>query len=253
MSSILLTLDSSKTTQPGGDFEITYPQGIKLRGKEYEISLVRTDCWYSWPNLSAAYGNNTVDYSPDGINFFTVTFDDGAYSIDQINDELHRQMKANGHYTVVSGVDTFSINLVPNYSTLKLTIQITAPYEVDLTVSDISTIFGFTPAVLNVTTTGTSNVNITNNINTLTVQCSIVSGSYSNSIASNILFTFLNEVPPGANVVVQPLSRIFLGVNTDHITSIRMRITDQLNRTINFRGEHVTHVLQLRPVKNGGD
>jgi hypothetical protein len=89
-------------------------------------------------------------------------------------------------------------------------------------------------------------------VNSLLIHCDIINQSYINSDTSDVLYSFVPNSAPGSNIQVQPKpSMIYLPLKIpDFIYKIRMYITDQLNRTVNFNGEPITYMLHLRKQKN---
>ena len=86
---MLISLESSQTNQPSHNFLVNY-SNFELDGEnEYEIGLIQGSIWYSWYNISSEFNNNQLRYSADnGSTFNTVTFDDGIYSVNAINDRI---------------------------------------------------------------------------------------------------------------------------------------------------------------------
>jgi hypothetical protein len=115
---MLLTLDSSSMIgQQPNDFTVYFSSPLNISNGKYEIALLKCNLWYSFYNVSAALGNNVIKYTNTSSVTKTVTFVDGNYTITQINDYLQGIMFNNGDYNVVSGVNTYSVNILPNYST----------------------------------------------------------------------------------------------------------------------------------------
>jgi hypothetical protein len=203
MSDFTILMDSSKTTQTSDNFEIYLNQPIKLKGVPHEVGMVSLFTWYTWFNISADYSNNTFKYSPDGgLNWSTETIPSGNYTIDQLEDAIHALMKANGDVTDPDTPDeAYDINFAPNYSTVKLYIELTNSYQIDFTVGNLYTLLGFSSAALTSSAYGPENVNITNNVNTMLLHCSLINGgSFDNGSASDNIYSFVPAVPPGANL-----------------------------------------------------
>ena len=60
MSGINLLLDSSSVSSDPDDFYVTYPDGIDLQCKKWELALVNCNVWYSWFNIASYYDNNVL-------------------------------------------------------------------------------------------------------------------------------------------------------------------------------------------------
>ncbi len=224
---MLLTLDSSSMTgQQPNDFTVYFSSPLNISNGTYEIALLKCNLWYSFYNISAALGNNVFKYTNTSSVTKTVTFVDGNYTITQINDYLQGIMLNNGDYTVVSGVNTYSINILPNYSTLKVDISLTNSFTIDFTQSQFSLLLGWNQAVYNFsgTQSGLNLANINNDVNSLLIHCDIISQSYINSNISDVLYSFVPNSAPGSNIQVQPKpSMIYLPLRIpDFIYKIRM-------------------------------
>jgi hypothetical protein len=81
-------------------FEYSFPAGNVTFKKGSKAALASVQMYYSTFNLTAANGNNTFTYTWIDATVVTVTFPDGFYDVDGINDYLHSVMVTNGHYLV---------------------------------------------------------------------------------------------------------------------------------------------------------
>ena len=170
----LLVLDSSSLPQfNSDDFTVNFNTGIPLDG-EYEMALLSANLWYSYFNIDAAFNNNIFTYSHNGgVNWTNIVLPNGSYQISDINDYIQIIMRQNGHWD--SANNTYYINLIPNFSTLKLIVQITnASYRVDFTTSLLRNLLGFTSIIVTSTQEGANRVDITRGVNTLVVHCDAV-------------------------------------------------------------------------------
>jgi hypothetical protein len=250
MSDFVLLLDSSKTPQDSDNFEINFNSPIRFNGIPHEVALKQIATWFTWFNINTEYGNNIFKYSPDsGANWFTETIPSGNYSVSQLEEAIHTLMENNTHVNVDG---TYDINLIPNYSTIKLYIELKGTFQVDLTVGNLRNIFGFTSMILTDSAYGSSNVNITNSVNTMLVHCSLVNGagSFDNNISSDIIYSFVPSVPPGASISISPVSVTYIPIDRlDNMDRVRIRLSDQLGRRINLNGEHLSVWLHVRPRK----
>lgn len=247
-----LVLDS---TQAGAtdtsDFTVEFSPPIDLRDGNWELALNKLSCWYSWYNISAAQGNNTMRYN-NSVGWNNVVIPDGQYSIGDINDYLHSVMKANGDYTLSGTVEIYDIEITPNYATNKVHLEFTNSYQLDLSVSDIYLLMGSASAIYSVSGDLPNNANITNDIDNLWARCSIVvgGGSYLNSITDDIIYTFVPESPPNSNINIIPLQLIYMPIAQANnlVRKMRLYITDNLGRPIDFNGEPITWSLTMRRV-----
>lgn len=250
--SIFLTLDSStQNNDPPNDFTIDFSRPIVVSDNQYEIALVRSNLWYSWANISQKKNNNVIRYfSTYNVPGYrsNIVFPDGQYTIDDINKLLEDALIANNDFiTSPSGQKVFPIVISPNYSTLKTDIYIEPGFLLDFTLSNLCLLLGWTNQIVNASGTGTNLANINDDINSLIIHCSLVTNSYKNGINSDYIWTFVPNTPPGSNIDIEVKNLIYLPiVEPIQITRIRMSITDQLERPIDFQGQPVTYLLNLR-------
>ena len=93
---------------------------------------------------------------------------------------------------------------------------------------------------------GTSTVNILT-VNSILVECSIIKGSYLNSIKEPIIYSFFPKCIPGEKIIETPKNLIYLPLNTnDQINDIHIILKDNNGKLLNLRGETITIRLHLR-------
>lgn len=259
--SLLLKLDSSTALSvisgedQTDDFTIEFPSPINLAGSPYEMALIKLNLWYSWYNISSVKGNNILRYHNGALFRPNIIIPDGQYTLDQLNDLLHDEMKANGDFTVSAfGVDEYDIEITPNFATLRTNILITGvpSYQLDLTVSTLNLLLGWTSIIVTDANDGDGQnvANINDDINSIIAHCDVIAGngSYSNSVKSDVLHSFVPNSIPGTNIDVDPQHKIYLPLNVreNQVSSIRVRITDNLDRRLDFNNEPVTWLLHIR-------
>jgi hypothetical protein len=250
----LLTLDSSQiSTSPSNNFTVQYTPPVVVNTdrnniKRHEIALINANLWYSWDNISALLGNNTLRYY-NGSVWRSVTIPDGIYQLTDINNYLESVMMANNDYN--SAANTYYISLTPNYNTLKCQLTISNSYQLDLSVSSLNVLLGFNSAIYTTSQQGSNEVDITNGVNALYIHCSAVGNSFNNGVASDIIYTFNPTSGPGTAIVISPYHPVYIPLRSDsniQITQIQMQITDQMGRPINFSGQPVSYLLHIREV-----
>jgi hypothetical protein len=243
MTSQLLTLSSST----GGDVTEAFNDPIKLDHENniYSLALHQAFLWYSWPNISPSFGNDTITYN-NGTTDKTISFPTGNYSVNDLINRIHEVMKENGDSSVVDGLDVFDINFEVNYTTIAVKIALTNSYTLDLSANTFGLLIGFPAIDVTTTTLSTLTPDITRGIESIFINCSIIRGSYSNGVRSQVLYSFSPNAGVGTLIHVNPRNLLFLEIDTDNITSIRVWVTDQLGRAIDFRNEGSTFMLELR-------
>jgi len=255
--SFLIALDSTNRQvpqEPTHNFTTFFDPPLALYkkpGHAWHVALHKLNCWYSFYNISAADYNNHqigVDFG-GGMQYLTIP--DGIYNIYQLSDAINSLILTAGG---VAG----NVTLVPNFPRLRIILQISGGYEVDLDPNNIpggSTLYqllGFSLAQvtggnITVSTEGANVADITNGIDNLYVNCSLVRGSWFRSKSSRVLFSFIPDSPPGSSIQVIPQVPIYLPVEdgTDYIREINMKITDNEDRIVDFNGEDFQYLLHF--------
>lgn len=85
-------------------------------------------------------------------------------------------------------------------------------------------------------------------VNAIKFDCNIVSGSYSNGSPVHTIHEFFPTVGVGYKLVETPQNVIYLPVATRSISNICVRIVDQNDNLVDFRGETITIRLHIKKV-----
>ena len=154
MSELILRF-ASKNRQKVGvslshDFTVKLTNPIKLSyDMKHEIAVRTLSMTYSWYNIRQSYRNNQIKYSHNnGNNWETITFVDGMYSYDDIDQYIKKYMRNKGHLvkgTKESDEDDieYGINLYFVLSTYRVLIELADNYQIDLTNLDFRNLIGF--------------------------------------------------------------------------------------------------------------
>ena len=161
-----------------GDFTIKHiPNPILDRNKEHYIALDKFNGYYSWYNINSTYNNNKISYSHDNGKANTIiTFLDGVYDYNDINNHIKSSLKANGHT-----VDKKTPGIKLTFSTSRFIVYVllSTGYSVDLRGVDrnFNDIIGFTK--INITTSqfGQALPNITNSVDNIKIKTSLIDDS----------------------------------------------------------------------------
>ena len=81
------------------DFTIKHiPNFILDKNKEHYIALDKFNGHYSWYNINSTYNDNKISYSHDnGKTSTKITFPDGVYDYNDMNNHIKSSFKANVH------------------------------------------------------------------------------------------------------------------------------------------------------------
>ena len=79
-------------------FKTWFKPPIQLhKTKDYEISLINLETYYSFPNIDRS--NNCFTYSPGAsAPWVDIIIPEDSYHVEDINEFIHRQMRKNSHY-----------------------------------------------------------------------------------------------------------------------------------------------------------
>lgn len=213
--------------------------------KKYEMALVNLETYYSFPNITSR--NSSFKYSPDsGATWFSCQLPDGTYELQDINNEIQRCMRSNGHWDVDN--DEYFVSIAANLSTLRAILNISNGYQVDFQVENsIKSVLGFENKIYDRYTESENIVNILS-INSILVNVDCIQGSYVNGSHSPTIYSFFPNVSPGYKIVQNPKNLIYLPVTLSTISSLEVSLTDQNEQLLNLRGETVTLRFHIKSV-----
>lgn len=224
-----------------------------------EIALKNLTIYYSWPNISAAKGNNSFSYIMNGVTY-PVVMGDGIYSFNDLNAFLQQVMITNGHYlTDQYNVNQTFINFVVNPVLYCLSLTVT---PVPTTLPDgwqnlaslalgshfqlvvpngMQTLLGFPaglyPPVPQALYQINSDIPQITDCTSLNVLSNVVNSS-SLSLSPNVLATLVvsNGQVPGSQMQFSPMNLdwTLMQKNTT-FTYITVAIVDQLMRPVLVR------------------
>jgi hypothetical protein len=141
------------------------------------------------------------------------------------------------------------IKLSPNTSTLKSIMEITGNYKVDFREDNsINILLGFADKVYHAGYHESENIVNILTLNSILVELGIINGSYVKGSRKPVIYSFFPNVSPGYKIVETPRNLVYLPVNTDEISEVHIRLTDQDGKLLNLRGEKVTMRFHVREI-----
>lgn len=213
---------------------------------KYEAALLSLDTYNSIPNITAGK-NNTLSYSTDnGKTWKAIALGTGAYELKAINNEVKRQLIANGD-------SDSAISITANVSRLTSIVSIEHPtYKIDFGVKNsIGPVLGFGAVAIGNGYNESPNIVDIMKVNSILVNLNIVAGSHVNGAPSSVIYSFYPNVAPGYKIVERPNpSLIYYPVsNLPGINRMKVWLTDQNGDLVDFRGETITIRIYIREVK----
>ena len=225
-ASYLLTLSGI-----GSKLEKTFQPEI-IGGCDYKIAFTSLDTYFSIPNIDST--NNSLQISHNGGEFITIALDRGCYSLEDLNEEINRQLKEKKMPDAVQ--------FRAEYTTFRCIMMIQQTYVVKFTEHSLRSVLGFDVKSY----VGRSeryrsehSVQIMY-INSILVHCDLVSGSYLNGIPAPIIHSFFPSVNPGEKIIERPVEYIYLPVELDAIRHMSVWLTDQNLKLLDLGEEEVT-------------
>lgn len=200
---------------------------------DYECALVDFHSYNTIPNID--YDNNLFHIGDSVIEIPV-----GSYELEDIVDFIKSA------YRKENALNTLDIEA--NNNTLQIEI-FSSEHVINFHQDrSIGPLFGFEDRVLvpNIKHTSHMPVNIMK-VNAIQICCNITTGAYMNNSPAHIIHEFAINVSPGYKLDEIPRNLIYLPVNVNEISRIKVWIVDQETRLINFRGEEITLRLHLKP------
>ena len=165
-----------------------------------EIAIDVASLTYSLHNVSSKYNNDKVKYSHDvGNNWNEVTFPSGAYDFIDLNDFLHTFLSEKGH------VQSFGIGINFYYTNFICSVEFLDGYQLDLRGTKFSELIGFDEVLAEKTAYGKKTPNITNGVDSLHINLSIIGDSIVSGSSTNTLYVIpVNNYGRAAPFMVEP-------------------------------------------------
>ena len=242
-------------------FTVKLPASGFRTGKD-ECAMKSLTVYYSWPNISAAKGNNAFSYVWNGTTF-PVVLDDGIWNFSDVLDYLQQVMVQNGHYLVdAAGRRVYYIKFVANPVLYSLSVTITplpSSLPADWTNPAGVVLSGNTPQLVlpagmteltgfsagtypAAVQTALYQVNSTmipqiTNVTAMNVTSNIVASS-GLSLFPNVLANFVvpNDQISGSLVQIQPVNMDWVPIHkANTFSEISVSIVDQAMRPVVLR------------------
>lgn len=245
-----LFFDSKHTFGRSEDFTTSFNPPLLLKtNSNYKVSLISATMWHSWRNITSS--NNKFKYH-NGTTWKTLNIPEGAYNIIDIDATIKRMMKTNGDIDD-SDINNpnYYINIEANYNTLHSRIELSNGYKVDFTIPNtFRDILGFDSQIVHNNGHNDSErvVKITD-VETLQINCDLITDSYVNGTTSSVIYAFSPSVPPGYLINLHPSQKLEFTISRRGlINSIRFYITNQSGKIVNMNNERVTYFLHLSEI-----
>lgn len=211
--------------------EVTYSPAIELDGN-YEIGLLLLETFNSIPNITKK--NNQFYYNNKDK---PIEIPEGSYEISDLSQYIKKKILEEDKEAefILSG----------NSNTLKSEIYCT--YDIDFTKpNNIASVLGFEGLYEAKKFATSQNPVSIIKVNTIQVICNISSGSYTNNQLSHSIYEFGLNVSPGYRISIAPNKVIYFPITTKTLSHLSLRLVDQNNEEVDFRGEPVVIRVHIR-------
>ncbi len=236
-------LDSSKADilqQHGARATFLSNGSIDLGNEKYFLSLLSANIVFNEPNVKEGKNNMFYWVDPDTIPH-SYAFENGLYSIEQINDEIMQLM-----IDLYGSENAYQFIFKADTATGKCTVQFRnfSGWSLDCTkTNNILAILGFTTDQGLITATkynqiidSKSNIML-NSLRNYIVTCNLVSDSFLNSNRSNAISQFTPNAEPFSQYTYEPLHLSHLGINrVSKIDKVIITFLNQEEQYCDFTG-----------------
>ena len=215
------------------DFSIKFNPPIHLSSDmKHELAVNRVSMTYSWHNINNKNNNNKIKYSKDsGANWETITFVDGMYSYDDLNNYITQAIKQNDDQPA-NGV---AVKLYFVLSSYRVVVELGNKWRLDISNSKFGDLIGFEPKIITQTDYSSKLPNITNSIDVININCDLITDSISDGVLTNTLIMIpTDNLRRSFPFTFEPKRALFSPVSKDILSEIRITVTDALNRPIDL-------------------
>lgn len=261
-------------------YTFSFQQTINF--KEAQVALQSLSLYYSWVNISAAYGNNTFQYvwygSGTSSTTTNVTIPDGYYQVSDINAYLQSVMYANHQYLINGTNIVYYLEITTNSSAYAVQINSypiptslpagytapsgwpgypttgSTPLFVVLSNAFQQTIgfsVGSYPAVTqntNYSVLSSSTPQVTP-VESVLINCSLLYNKI--AIPSNVLYSFSSANTTYGNVIsVIPPYLVYQPIKDGSYPSVTITFTDQNYNTLSIKDTNLVMLLSIKIPKS---
>lgn len=228
------------------DFTIKYKPSMYLDPTmKHELAVDRVSMTYSWHNINATYNNNTIKYSKDGGSTWkNIIFVNGMYSYDDLSDFIEQVIKDNGDSPEGDDVGVKIYFVLTSY---RVVVELGDGWQLDIRNSTFGDLIGFKSEVITSTGHSSKLPNITNSIDSLYINCDLITDSITDGIRSNTLCVIsCANLTRSYPFQFEPRRALFSTISKTNISEMRIEVRDSLGRPIDLNGIdwHMTLILR---------
>ena len=218
------------------DFVIKFDPVMHLSTEIHlELAVDRVSMTYSWHNINTEYNNNTIKYSKDnGSAWKQINFVDGMYSYDDISEFINQVISNNDDQP---SNDRVGIKIYFVLTTYRVVIELGNGWRLDIRDSSFGDLIGFEPQIISQTSYSTKLPNITNSVDSIHINCDIVTDSITDGKYSNTLTVISTDnLTRSYPFLYEPRRALFSPISKTIISELRFSITDSRGRPLDLNG-----------------
>ena len=219
-----------------------HPKTPLQLGPGAEIGLKSLFMWYTYPNVSPKYNNDTVSVNTTNSNgWLQVKIPEGMYEVkaleETINRETHIATGGNINDKAIPQIFKFQVN----ESTFKCTVKVPPQVKIDFSQSKLHELLGLEPKEYSAFSDneGKDIINISRGVDRLLIRCNLVDRSYQNEWR-DVLYDLLPYAQPGAAIQILQGDNIeFHPCRDGVIRRLEIRVTDSQNNPVHLKEDLV--------------
>ena len=230
--------DSCYIVCRGSDSKLRTSFTPELNGRGCEIAVVGLSTYYSYPNVNE---KNNVVWVIHDFERQKIELPKGCYEVEDIHKVIR---KAFGW-----AEEKEKVKLEADPVTLRVHMKLAKDWQVYFPPENsIAGILGFKVHQYYVGPKEFISQRIANilSVNSILVQCDIISGSSINGRPAPVIFNYSPDVDAGSKIVAEPVTPIYLPVTLDRINELNVWVTDQDNRLLDLQDEDLVVTFHMR-------
>ena len=218
------------------DFVIKFDPIMHLDTEmHHDLAVDRVTMTYSWHNINSEYGNKSIKYSKDaGNSWKDINFVNGMYSYDDLSEYINQVIIENKDQPNNNQVGVKIYFVLSSY---RVVVELGNNWQLDIQNSTFGDLIGFEPKIITKTEYSSKLPNITNSVDTLHLNCDIVTDSITDGKFSNTLAIIpTDNLTRSYPFTFEPKRALFSPVSKSLISEIRITLTDSIGRLVNLNG-----------------
>jgi len=230
--------------------ELYNPISIPKEAIYCTLEITAATIWNVSPNISAAIGNNKLNFNSGGANA-VITIPDGLYGVDELAARIRIEVVKLGlpNDVFVFGADDSTSKIVYHFHLRRRFIDFTQP-------DSFRDVLGFNSRLVPLTPQGAEHIEDGdttagfNRINNYLIKSDIISNGISvNAVSDSIIAAVLITSKPGSQIVFTPFHPPKANANQligHSKTNFGFRLTDEQGRAVDTQGQTYSFTIVIK-------